>query len=116
MKAGYVLSLFLGLVLMVSAAMATESDHAIPFDKQTRVALIGNSLGERFNLFGHFETQFHLRTPNKRIQLRNFCWPGDEVGIRQRPSNYTKIDNPITVFSPNLYFCFFGANESYRGT
>ncbi|MEM6473973.1 MAG: SGNH/GDSL hydrolase family protein, partial [Planctomycetota bacterium] len=93
-----------------------EPANTIEFENRSRIALVGNSLGERFNLFGHFETQFHLQTAGKRIQFRNFCWPADEVGVRQRPSNYTKIDDPLKVYGPDLYLCFFGTNESYGET
>ncbi|MEL6110191.1 MAG: PVC-type heme-binding CxxCH protein [Planctomycetota bacterium] len=81
-----------------------------------KIAVVGNSLGERMNLFGHFETQLHLHYADKKIRFRNFSWPADEVGIQQRPSSYTKIDDPMKVFAPELYLCFFGANESYAGT
>ncbi|KAA5546202.1 c-type cytochrome [Roseiconus nitratireducens] len=81
-----------------------------------KIAVVGNSLGERMNLFGHFETRLHLRHGDQQLQFRNFAWPADEVGQRQRPSNYTTIDDPLKIFAPETYLCFFGANESYAGT
>ncbi|MEO8268820.1 MAG: hypothetical protein ABI557_03805, partial [Aureliella sp.] len=60
-----------------------------------RIALVGNSLAERMNLFGYFETLLHTRFPEKQLVFRNFGWPADEVGKQQRPDNYTVIDDPF---------------------
>ena len=83
--------------------------------KRERIAMVGNSLAERMNLFGHFETLLQTRFPDQEMVFRNFGWPADEVGNQQRPSNYTTIDDPLTVFAPDLFLCFFGFNESFAG-
>ncbi|MCA9133391.1 MAG: ThuA domain-containing protein, partial [Planctomycetales bacterium] len=80
-----------------------------------RIALVGGSLAERMNLFGYFETLLHTRFPEKELVFRNFGWPADEVGQQQRPDNYTEIDDPLEVFSPQLFICFFGFNEHFAG-
>lgn len=86
-----------------------------PLSVGQRVALVGNSLAERMSLFGHLETLLHLAGPEKRLVVRNFGWPADEVGRQQRPTDYTKLDDPLAVFAPNLFICCFGFNESFRG-
>ncbi|MEM1069765.1 MAG: PVC-type heme-binding CxxCH protein, partial [Planctomycetota bacterium] len=80
-----------------------------------RIVAVGNSTAERMNLFGHFESLLHTRFPEKELVFRNFGWPADEVGIQQRPSSYTTIDDPLQVFSPEMFLCFFGFNESFAG-
>ena len=80
-----------------------------------RIALVGNSLAERMNLFGYFETLLHTRFPEKQLVFRNFGWPTDEVGKQQRPDNYTVIDDPFQVFAPETFICFFGFNEHFAG-
>jgi putative heme-binding domain-containing protein len=80
-----------------------------------RVALVGNSLAERMNLFGHFETLLHARFPQHELTVRNFGWPADAVDVRQRPGNYTVLDDPLTAFGPDTFLCFFGFNESFAG-
>jgi hypothetical protein len=62
-----------------------------------RIALVGNSTAERMNLFGHFETLLHERFPDKKLVVRNFARPADEVGIRQRATDYTKLDALLRV-------------------
>src|SRR6476469_7992116 len=66
---------------------------ALPLElvKGERIAFVGNSTAERFNLFGHFETLLHLRYPDKELVVRNFARPADEVGVRQRPGDYLRL-------------------------
>jgi putative heme-binding domain-containing protein len=87
----------------------------LEFVKGERVALVGNSTAERMNLYGHFETLLHLRFPDKELVVRNFGFPADEVGKRQRSADYTHIDDPLYAFNPDTFLCFFGFNESFAG-
>jgi putative heme-binding domain-containing protein len=87
----------------------------LSFEKHERIAIVGNSLGERMNLFGHFEAMLHSRFPKHELVVRNFAWPCDAVDNRQRPNNYTVIDDPLKVFQPDTFLCFFGFNESFAG-
>ena len=80
-----------------------------------RIALVGNSTAERMNLFGHFEALLHQRFPGKRLVVRNFARPADEVANQQRPGDYTKLDNPLATFGADTYLVFFGFNESFAG-
>ncbi len=87
----------------------------LTFFEGERIAMVGNLLATKMNLFGHFETRLHLRFPQKKLVVRNFARPADEVGIRQRPGNYDLLDDPLYHFSPDTVLCFFGYNESYAG-
>ena len=80
-----------------------------------RIAFVGNCTAERMNLFGHFETRLQLRYPEKKLVIRNFGRPADEVGIRQRSADYTKLDDPLYAFGADTFLCFFGFNESFAG-
>ncbi|MFN9271883.1 MAG: GDSL-type esterase/lipase family protein [Planctomycetia bacterium] len=80
-----------------------------------RIALVGNSTAERMNLFGHFESLLHQRFPDKNLVVRNFGRPADEVGNRQRATDYTRLDDPMAAFGADTYFLFFGFNESFAG-
>lgn len=87
----------------------------LEFNKRERVALVGNSLAERFTLFGHFETLLHKQYAEQELIVRNFARPADEVANRQRSNDYTVIDDPLASFGPDTMLCFFGFNESYAG-
>ncbi len=112
-----VVPLFAGVLVYFSspAGAAPKTNTPFEFRDRERVVLVGGSLAERMNLFGHFEASLHARFPEKHLVFRNFGWPADEVGNQQRPDNYTQIDNPFEVFGPELFICFFGFNEHFAG-
>lgn len=87
----------------------------LEFVKNERIALVGNSTGERMNLFGNFEAALHQGFPKQELVVRNFCRPADEISLRQRSADYTKLDDPLYAFNPDTFLCFFGYNESYAG-
>jgi putative heme-binding domain-containing protein len=87
----------------------------LPLRKGEKIALIGGSQASRQALYGHFETHLHAAFPAHELVLRNFGWPGDEAGARQRPRDYNLIDDPFAVFNPDLLICYFGFNESFAG-
>ncbi|MEP3478121.1 MAG: HEAT repeat domain-containing protein [Fuerstiella sp.] len=107
------LSLLLACVPLFCSSAVQADDFQ--FRDQERVVFVGGSLAERMNLFGHFENLLHSRFPEKQLVIRNFGWPADEVGIQQRPGNYYRIDDPLEVFGPELFLCFFGFNEHFAG-
>jgi putative heme-binding domain-containing protein len=105
-------------LILLGAAPAACVFAAVPqleLNAHDRIALVGNSLAERMRLYGNFEALLHLRFPEHNLVVRNFGWPCDEVGIQQRPNDYTAIDDPLAVFAPNVLICFFGYNESFAG-
>ena len=110
----FVCSIF---VMALSSCLFAQgnSSEKFEFRQNERVAFVGGSLAERMNLFGHLETFLHTTFPDKKLVVRNFGWPADEVGIQQRPNNYTLIDDPMQEFGPELFICFFGLNEAFAG-
>jgi hypothetical protein len=87
----------------------------LEFLQGERVAFLGNSVAERMNLFGHFETLLHTRFPKQELIIRNFARPAEEVSVQQRSADYTALDDPQLAFGADTYFCFFGFNESFAG-
>jgi hypothetical protein len=96
------------------AALAA-SKLPLEFISGERIAFVGNSLAEHFAKYGYFEALLHSRFPKLQLVVRNFARPADEVGIRQRPANYTALDDPLAAFGADTYLCFFGYNESFAG-
>ena len=100
----------------VDVAANETNDQPFEFRQNERVALVGGCLAERMNLFGHFESLLQSNYAEKKLVIRNFGWPADEVGNQQRPRDYTKIDDPLDIFGPELFICFFGYNEHFAGS
>ncbi len=105
-----------------------------------RIALIGNNLGARVMLFGHFETGMHMAYPDNELYIRNFCDGGNTPGFRPhsgRPTPWafegaeafqTDLAEPsgsvghleypdewLTRHKINQIIAFFGYNESFEG-
>ncbi|MFN8709968.1 MAG: heme-binding protein, partial [Planctomyces sp.] len=91
------------------------SQLPLQFLKGERIGFLGNSLAERMNLFGHFETLLHSRFPEHQLVIRNFARPAEDVAVQQRSTDYTTLDDPMAAFGADTYFCFFGFNESFAG-
>ncbi len=98
------------------ASIAIAEQPNVEIEQGQKIALVGNCLAERMNLYGHFETHLQLRFAEQKPVFRNFGWPADAVDSQARPGNYTKIDDPFLVHSPDLLICFFGFNESFAGS
>jgi GDSL-like Lipase/Acylhydrolase family len=106
------------LCVCIPAALSQPAMIApdrLEFQKSERIAFVGGSLAERMNLYGNFEALLQTRFAEKELVVRNFGRPADEVGLRQRPNDYAKLDDPLEVFGPETFFCFFGFNESFAG-
>jgi len=105
--------------LIASFALSPQVNEGtrgtVPLARGERIALVGSGIAGRIGLFGHFETLLHARFPDEEFVVRNFSFPADEVGRRQRPNDYTKLDDPLQVFGPDTFICFFGLNESFGG-
>ena len=87
----------------------------LEFQDGERIAFVGNSTAERLDMFGTFEALLHQRFGAKRLVVRNFSRPADEVVRRDRGGDYTKLDDPIAAFGADTYLVFFGFNESFAG-
>ncbi len=124
-----------GVVAAVVATMPVAGRQApAPFALQPRehVAIIGNTLAERFQYDGWLETMIQARFPKHELVFRNLGFSGDEVGTRLRSKNFGTPDEwlagraaPIGGYQENrlagiqteadVIFAFFGYNESYAG-
>src|SRR5262245_39722014 len=62
-----------------------NSELPLKFNAHERIALVGNSLAERMNLFGNFEALLQARFPQLELVVRNFARPCDAVDNLQRP-------------------------------
>lgn len=100
-----------------SAVLTHPSTTELPLKlkKRDRIAFIGNTLLDRAQLFGHFETQVQLANPEKKLVVRNFAWSADEVDLQPRPLNFATVDQHLTRERVDVIFAAFGYNESFGG-
>jgi glucose/arabinose dehydrogenase/azurin len=80
------------------------------------IALIGNTLPDRFQHSGWLESFIYLGHPNLDLVIRNLAVAGDEVKIRHRPQGFGSPDDWLKKTQADVIFAFFGFNESFHGT
>jgi len=99
------------------AKPATPLKTTLPLvlPKDTRIALVGNTLFDRMRDFGHFEAILQKAHPKQNLVLRNLSWSADEVDLQPRPSNFADDDQHLTAMKADLILAAFGFNESFAG-
>ena len=117
------------------------------FDKEeveipngAHISLIGGNLGSRMMNYGHFETEMHVRFPEKSLIIRNMCDGGDTPGFRPHASrnlpwafpgaekfqsefakksdsegHFDSPDQWLTNLKTDIIIAFFGFSESFDG-
>ncbi len=127
-------------VALLAAAPALRAALPLPAPSEgERIVLIGNALAERMQYYGHFETQLHLRFPDRQITVRNMGHSGDTPAYRPRASrpnqwafpggekhrpeyaqhlgqgHLPSEDEWLTQVGADTILAFFGFNESFDG-
>jgi putative heme-binding domain-containing protein len=80
-----------------------------------RIALIGNTLFERSQEFGHFEALLQQAFPQHRLVVRNLAWSADEIELQPRPANFASTEQHLVHERADVVFAAFGFNESFAG-
>lgn len=117
-----------------------QCSNPVELREGERIALIGNNLGARLMIYGHFETGMHLAYPDQQLYIRNFCDAGDTPGFRPHSGRNTPWaftgaeqyqselaepsgseghfeypDEWLMRHEVNRIIAFFGYNESFEG-
>jgi len=100
-------------------ALATSSipsgSGALELKQGDHIALIGNTLADRFQHSGWFETFIYSKYPNLDLVFRNLAVAGDEVALRHRPADFGSANEWLKKAQADVIFAFFGFNESFHG-
>lgn len=101
------------LLLPLAAAAAEPAGNRL--EKGDHVVIIGNTLAERMQHVGHWETLLHSRFPELQLVVRNLGWSADEIALRPRSKDFIDHHNTLVDHNPNLLIAMFGFNEWCRG-
>src|SRR3954471_21970102 len=106
-----------GVVLSLCALLAAESRAAdtLKLEKGDHVVLIGNTLAERQQYFGNFETLLHSRFPELELVVRDLGWSADEIALRPRSLDFKDHGDTLEGLKADVVLAFFGFNESFGG-
>jgi putative heme-binding domain-containing protein len=79
------------------------------------ICIIGNTLADRMQHDGWFETYLYSRFPKDNLVIRDLGFSGDEVNERPRSQDFGSPDQHLTIHKADVVLAFFGYNESFAG-
>ena len=128
------------LVFMLFSVLQFQQPVKLELKQDAHISLIGGNLGSRMMHYGHFETEMHIRYPEKSLFIRNMCDPGETPGFRPHASRFSPwafpgaekfqteyannsdseghFDSPdqwLTKLNTDIIIAFFGYSESFQG-
>lgn len=110
--------------LLAAALLAPAQTNAPPRAEVRdgdRVVWLGNTLVEREQRYGYWETALYATHPGKRFTLRNLGWSGDTVfgdaraGFDTPAKGFERMVSLTLELKPTTVWVGFGANESFDG-
>lgn len=114
--------MFLPAALVV-ATLASAQPAPAKFELKDgdRIVWIGNTLVEREQRYGYWETALHAAFPDKQFTLRNLGWSGDTVfgdaraGFDTPAKGFERLVSLTLELKPTVIFVSYGMNESFEG-
>jgi putative heme-binding domain-containing protein len=110
-------------IVCVLLALSSTALAAEPFELRDgdRVVLVGNTFIEREQNYGHLETRFIARWPDRNVAFRNLGWSGDTVWCDSRgyehdaARGFENLTKQIREIRPTVVFVGYGMVESFDG-
>ncbi|HEY2893448.1 MAG TPA: azurin, partial [Pirellulales bacterium] len=111
----FVLVLCFMTVALAGTRSAAADAAQLRLNPREHIAIIGNTLADRMQHFGYFETLLHHRFPAHELAVRNLGFSGDELTIRLRSAGFGIPDDHLRACKADVVLAFFGYNESFGG-
>jgi lysophospholipase L1-like esterase len=116
------LVLFLSLAgMFVFPASQARPADAITLVDGDRVVLVGNTLIEREQRYGYWETALTRLHPDRKVIFRNLGWSGDTVfgharaGFGSTAEGFKHLKEHVLALKPAVILVAYGTNESFDG-
>ena len=131
---------FIFILLFFVSLLNFINVNKVEIPAGAHISLIGGNLGSRMMNYGHFETEMHVRYPEKSLIIRNMCDGGDTPGFRPHASrnlpwafpgaekfqsefakksdsegHFDSPDQWLTNLKTDIIIAFFGFSESFDG-
>ena len=103
-----------GLLLMLIQPVEAQQE-LLKLEKGDHIAIIGNTLADRLQHYGHLEAMLHARFPEHNLVVRDLGFSGDTLTERPRSDNFGSPDEWLNKVKADVIIAFFGYNESYAG-
>jgi putative heme-binding domain-containing protein len=98
-----------------SCAKSSAAEAKLELKPGDHIAIIGNTLADRMQHFGHLETWLHDALPKHDLVVRNLGFSGDELTVRLRSAGFGSPDDHLSFVKADVVLAFFGYNESFAG-
>ncbi|MGD9723956.1 MAG: PVC-type heme-binding CxxCH protein [Pirellulales bacterium] len=108
-------SAWLWLLVAGPAAVRAAENPKLALQPHDQVAIIGNTLADRMQHFGHLEALVQSRFPRHELMFRNLGFSGDELTLRLRSAGFGTPDEHLQAVKADVVLAFFGYNESFAG-
>lgn len=115
-------SLLRGLALLLLVPSLARADgKPLTLTDGDRVVFLGNTLIEREQRCGYWETALARRYPGQKIQFRNLGWSGDTVfgharaGFGSTADGFRHLREHVLALKPTVIVLGYGTNESFEG-
>src|SRR5206468_400663 len=105
----------LALVLGEAAVGQAQPSSKLELKSGDHLAIIGNTLPDRMQHSGYFETLLYAKHPRLNLVVRNLAVAGDEIVTRHRSENFGSPDDWLKKTEADVILAFFGFNESFKG-
>lgn len=111
----------LALILFFLAPLSQAAEKPFTLPDDAKIAYIGNTVAERDQIHGYFETRLIESFPNQNIIYRNLGWSGDTVTGQARArfgqaiDGFNHIAAHVADLKPNVIFLNYGLNEAFSG-
>ena len=103
------------LALLLPAQAFSAEKPKLELRKGDRIILIGNTLAERMQYYGHFETFFIAGFPELELVFHNLGYSADELTLRPRQAHFDDHGHTLKDEKPDVLIAVFGFNESFAG-
>lgn len=108
------------IIILVTLLTAIRA-QAVEFQDKDTVVLLGNTVIERAQNYGHWETALTLASGKQNLKFRNLAWSGDTVFGHARsyfgpPSEgFSRLTSDIRAFKPHVVIICYGAVAAFEG-
>ncbi|MBS0207682.1 MAG: HEAT repeat domain-containing protein [Planctomycetes bacterium] len=107
------------VALMFCSSLVWAADEPasrrLELQPNDHVCIIGNTLAERMQYFGNFETMLHLRFPQHQLVVRDLGWSADELTLRPRSKDFDDHGHRLGDHQADVVIAMFGFDESFAG-
>lgn len=113
---------FMTMRALVFLLIFCQSGFSIEFHENDRIALIGNTVIERAQKYGHIETSLTLAINKSGLQFRNLGWSGDSVFCHARSyfgppqEGFDRLENQLSELKPHIILICYGSMAAFDGS